>query len=140
MHGVKVNIKEHFKNIYSKIYNSVDDAVKVAEINSLVNDNIDDGSFSDVTKINELKVKKAISRIKAGKNYPAMRFTSDCIQINSKALHTHLVALIRFFLVHGHISLFLLLATLIPIIKDRLGVNMYQRITGVYASPQFSLK
>ena len=36
-------------------------------------------------------------------------------------LYDHLAAIIKSFLIHGHVSTFLLIATLVPIIKDKLG-------------------
>ena len=48
-------------------------------------------------------------------------FTSDCIKVDSEHLAVLLAAIFKSFLVHGHVSRFLLLATLVPIIKDKLG-------------------
>ena len=48
-------------------------------------------------------------------------FSSDCFKNGSMKLYNLLAAVLKSFLVHGNISVYLLLATLVPIIKDRLG-------------------
>ena len=55
------------------------------------------------------------------KNDPAFTFNSNCIKDSSAVLHVHLANMIRCFLVHGHVSEKLLMATIIPLIKDKLG-------------------
>ena len=66
-------------------------------------------------------LKKAAAKLKAGKSDSVFLFTSDCIKVDSQRLAVLLAAVFQSFLVHGHVSKFLLLATLVPIIKDKLG-------------------
>ena len=48
-------------------------------------------------------------------------YSSDCFKHAPDVLYDKLATVIRSFLIHGHVTLFLLIATLLPIIKDKLG-------------------
>ena len=62
-----------------------------------------------------------INEIKPKKNDPIFLFNSTCIKHAPKSLHFHLANMIKCFLIHGHVSDILLVATIIPLIKDKLG-------------------
>ena len=121
MDGVNVNIPEHFRSIYSNLYNSVDDADNMAKVSTEVEENIGPTSLSDVEKVTPTLIKQAASKLKPGKSDPVFSFSSDCLKIESDRLCELLSIIIQSFLVHGHVTRFLLLATLVPIIKDKLG-------------------
>ena len=55
------------------------------------------------------------------KSDPILNFSSDCLKHATDDLFEKLAAVIRCFLIHGHVTYFLLLATLVPLIKDKLG-------------------
>ena len=61
--------------------------------------------------------------LKNDKSDPLLSFSTDCIKNGSDKLFYLLSLLIKSFLMHGHVTLFLLLATLVPTIKDKLGRN-----------------
>ena len=65
--------------------------------------------------------KEAAEHLYSSKSDPIYSFSSDCIKHGPDALYKHLSAALQSFLVHGHVTLFLLLATLVPLIKDKLG-------------------
>ena len=67
------------------------------------------------------EVKKATAKLKTGKGDPSFSFSSDCIKVKSNLLAEQTAIMIRSFLVHNHIPQFLLLSTVIPIIKDKLS-------------------
>ena len=48
-------------------------------------------------------------------------FTSDCLKNSPGELFDKLSIIIKSFLIHGHVSQILLLATLVPLIKDKPG-------------------
>ena len=121
MDGVKDNIPEHFKTIYSYLYNSVEDAEDMAKVSSEVEDKIGEFSLNDVSRVTPDIVKEAASKLKPGKSDPVFNFSSDCIKVDSDRLAELLSIIIQSYLVHGHVTRFLLLATLVPIIKDKLG-------------------
>ena len=55
------------------------------------------------------------------KSDPTYSYSSDCIKNGPDSLFQHLSAALQAFLIHGHVTTFLLIATLVPIIKDKLG-------------------
>ena len=58
------NIPGHFKGIYSGLYNSVDDAEKMAKLSSEVEKRVGDFSLEDVSKVTTDIVKEAASKLK----------------------------------------------------------------------------
>ena len=119
--GVKENVPEHFKNIYSQLYNSVDDAEDMARVSTEVENSISSFSLSDVDRVTPDIVKTAAGKLKPGKSDPVYSFSSDCIKVDSDVLAELLSLIIQCYIIHGHVTRFLLLATLVPIIKDKLG-------------------
>ena len=119
--GVKENIPNHFKDIYSQLYNSVDDVENMARVSNEVESKVNALSIDDVEKVTPEVIKSAAKKLKPGKSDPVYSFSSDCIKVDSTILSEFLSILIQCFLVHGHVTRFLLLATLVPIIKDKLG-------------------
>ena len=119
--GVGANISEHFKMLYSDLYNSIEDADNMTRVSMEIENNIGDCSLDDVAKVTPRVVREAASKLKSGKSDPVFSFSSDCIKVDSEKLSELLATIIQCYLIHGHVTRFLLLATLVPIIKDRLG-------------------
>ena len=115
------NIKEHFAGIYSSLYNSVDDYDDLIEVSKVIESKVGDKSIEEVDKVTPELVKEAVKHIKPNKSDPLCDFTSDCIKNAPDSLFLHFADIIKSFLVHSHVSIILLLATLVPIIKDKLG-------------------
>ena len=78
-------------------------------------------SVIEVEKVTSEIVKEAASHLRDSKSDPTYSFNSDCIKNGGDQLFEKLSLAVRSFLVHGHVTYFLLLATLAPIIKDKLG-------------------
>ena len=121
MDGVTEGIPEHFKTIYSGLYNSVEDAENMARLSTEVELGLGEFSLQDVVRVTPDIVKEAASKLKPGKTDPVFSFSSDCIKVESERLNELLSIIIQCYLIHGHVTRFLLLATLVPIIKDKLG-------------------
>ena len=121
MDGKTENIPDHFKSIYENLYNSADDARDLEDIKKQVDERIGNNHMNDVHKVNPSLVKEAASRIKDDKTDPMFSFSSDCIKHGPDSLYQSLSLSIKSFLIHGHVTVFLLLATLVPIIKDKLA-------------------
>ena len=66
-------------------------------------------------------MKKAALHLNSNKSDPNFAYSSDCIKNGPDSLYQHLAVVLQSFLIHGHVTVFLLLATLVPIIKDKLG-------------------
>ena len=121
MDGLKDDVAGHFKNIYSELYNSVEDREELIKIAEETESKVNSFSTIDVEKVTQEVVKEAASHLKDSKSDPTYSFNSDCIKNGSDQLFKKLSLAIRSFLVHGHVTFFLLLATLVPLIKDKLG-------------------
>ena len=74
--------------------------------------------ISEVVKVTPSKVKEAASKLSDSKNDPIYSFSSDCLKNGTELLFDLLALVFQSFLSHGHFSLYLLLATFIPILKD----------------------
>ena len=121
MDGKKENIANHFKDIYGELYNSVDDMNNMFEMKQEIETRINFSQLSEVTKVTPEIVKEAASNLKDNKGDPTYLFSSDCLKNGPDKLYQLLSISIKSYLVHGHITTFLLLATLIPLIKDKLA-------------------
>ena len=60
-------------------------------------------------------VKKAAHKLKSGRNDPSFSFLSDCLKNGPDNMYVCLSELIQGFLVHGHVTIGLLVSTLIPL-------------------------
>ena len=78
-------------------------------------------SLSDVNKVTPNVVKDAVNHLNNDKSDPMFSFSSDCFKNAPDSLFVHLSNIFKIFLIHGHVSLFLLLSTMVPLIKDKLG-------------------
>ena len=121
MDGKKDNIANHFKDIYSELYNSVDDMQNLFELKNELENSINFSQISEVSKVTPDIVKKAAGNLKDNKGDPSYAFSSDCFKDGPDKLYQLLSIAIQSYLMHGHITVFLLLATLIPLIKDKLS-------------------
>ena len=119
--GVSKDIPEHFASIYSRLYNSVDEKSKLESLYAVIDSQISDGDKSEVFKITAEVVKEAVSHLKKNKTDPIFRSTSDCLSNAPPIFFEHLAIVFRSWLIHGHATELLLISTLVPIIKDKMG-------------------
>ena len=119
--GQSSNIENQFSSIYKTLYNSVDDQSDVTKLYCEVSENIDHDDLVDVKKVTPSLVKEAVGHLNNAKTDPVYDFSSDCIKNGPDILYNHLAAILQSFLIHSHVSLHLLLAVLVPLVKDRLG-------------------
>ena len=121
MDGEKNDIPGHFKNIFEDIYNSANDQDEMKEVLIEVESKINETSLGDVDLVTPEIVQQASKNLNESKSDPQLNFSSDCIKHGTTELFEKLSIAIKCFLIHGHVTYFLLLATLVPIIKDKLG-------------------
>ena len=114
-------IEEHFAGIYSKLYNSVDDQENLKKIADEIESKINQNSAKEVDKVTKDLIGEAIKKVKPDKSDPVFDYSSDCLKNAPEILLEHIITIIRCFLIHSHISTVLILSTLVPIIKDKLG-------------------
>ena len=119
--GVDTNINEHFKSIYQQLYNSVNEGEEMASLWKSVNEKVSNFQLYEVDKITTSVVKDATEKLSGGKSDPVYSYSSDCFKHAPEKLFELLAIVFKSFLIHGHFTIFLLIATLVPIIKDKLG-------------------
>ena len=135
MDGVSENIGEHFKEKYEKLYNSAEDGVELLKVQSEVEDMVDAHSITDILKVTPKIIKEAAQKLKPGKSDPVFSFSTDCFKHAPESLFHHLSLIIQSCLVHCHVTQILLLATLVPLIKDKLGpVNISKNYRSIAIS------
>ena len=114
-------IANHFQDIYKDLYNSVPSEEKVEGILHNINQNIDDEDINIVDSVDKSIIKEAIDKLKNGKSDVDKDFGSDALINGCDVISEPLSFLIKTFLIHGSIPLFLLVCSLVPIVKDKLG-------------------
>ena len=119
--GENKDIAEHFGGIYSRLYNSAEDEVEMEEVKVIVENAVSERSLEDVKMVTAEIVKKAAHKLKAGRSDPSFSFSSECFKNAPNNLFVRLSELVQGFLVHGHVTMSLLVSTLIPIVKDPLS-------------------
>ena len=119
--GVSSGIPDHFASIYSKLYNSVEEKDKLGELLALINRSIDIKNITEIKEVTPEVVEKAAKRLKTKKSDPLLQFSSDCLINAPKVLFEQLSVVFQFFLIHGHVTDMLLMSSLIPLVKDKLG-------------------
>ena len=118
---VSEDIPTHFADIYNNLYNSVDDQEDVQKLYRRINKRVNSRSLHDVSMVTPSIVSEAVGHLKREKSDPSYDFSSDCLKNAPFVLFEQLATLFRIYLTHGHVSNILMLATLIPLIKDKLG-------------------
>ena len=121
MDGVTDNIPGHFRGIFKDIYNSADDKENLIDVLGDVQMKINESSLVDVELVTPEVVKQASKHLNDSKSDPQLNFSSDCIKNGTPALFEKLSGALQCFLIHGHVTHLLLLATLVPLVKDKLG-------------------
>ena len=112
-------IPNKFGEVYRELFNREKDEENVQEVfNSM---KIDEHSLKEVNRINALKVKEAIDKIKPNKSDPIWEFSSDFLKNGPDVLYECLSKIIKAFIIHGHVTESLLIASMVPIVKDKLA-------------------
>ena len=119
--GKDSEIENHFGKMYEELYNSIDDRAELEEINERLQSKIDSSSIDEISKVTSSVVSDAINCIKSDKTDPLCDFTSDCLKQAPFVLCEKLSQLFQMYLVHGYVSASLMVSTLIPLVKDKLG-------------------
>ena len=132
--GFTNNVEDHFADIYEDLYTSVDDKAEVLDLKEKLEENINNMSKMEVERVTADVVKEAINKLNNGKTDPNYIFTSDNFKAAPDILAYHISYLFRIYLMHSHVSSVLLLATLLPLIKDKLVDHSSSKIIGLLLS------
>ena len=115
------SVSETFKDVYQQLYTSADDVQETKELLKVVNKSVQSSSLVDVDRVTPEVVCEAIRNVKKDKNDPGFSFNSNCFKRSPDSLYRHLSEMVKCSLVHGHVCQELLLATIVPLIKNKLG-------------------
>ena len=115
------NISNYFADIYSDLYNRVELSDKFQDTFSKVDMEVGQHSVEQVNRITEELVGKAIKMMKTCKRDALFDIQSDLLIHGPPALLTHLTNLLKTFVLHGTVPHFILLCTLLPLVKDNLA-------------------
>ena len=119
--GVSTDVPDHFRDIYSTLYNSANDAAELSMVHERVESAVSSSQIDAVLKITPELLKKAADKLKPGKSDPVYSFSSDCFKNATMSLYEHLSTVLKSCAIHSHVSQVLLLSTLVPLVKDKLG-------------------
>ena len=117
-HNSSDKISDHFKTVYTNIYNTHKDS---GELNDFSRENSENISQSDVDLVESITpdlVKKLISKLSNNKNDSSFDWKSDALKVGVDALAVPICDLLRAMLIHGFIPKILLVCQLIPIVKN----------------------
>ena len=116
------NIATHFANIHTELYNRVRLDDKLENISNQINSTINsENSAVQITRVNERSVGEALKVMKANKHDALYNIVSDCLINGPPELLFHLTQLLKLFVSHGSVPNFILICTLMPLVKDNLG-------------------
>ena len=118
MDGVNNNVKDHFRDKYKELFNSAAGGEELMKVQQKAEYRVNKDSLKHVAKVTPEVVKEAAHKLKSGKSDPVFSFSSDCFKNGTDSLYDKLSLILQSFLIHGHVTNILLLATLVPIIKE----------------------
>ena len=79
----------------------------------------------------------ALGRMKGSKNDSVFDFQSDCLIHGPPELIFHLVNMIKAFIMHGEVPYYILICTLLPLVKDNLAdITQSDNYRAIAASSQ----
>ena len=93
----------------------------IIKVKRSLNDRITSSSIKDLRSLTPSIVKEANKHLMSNKNDPIFQIPSECLKNTQAVLCEQLALLFRHYLQHEHITATLMLSTLIPLIKDKLG-------------------
>ena len=124
------NIANRFADIYSELYSRHEHGADFEEMVADIDAKVENDSIADLDKLNISVVKKALKLMKSGKNDAIFDFQSDCITCESEELVIHLTNMLRSFVSHGTVPYFILVCSLLPLVKDNLLISPPATTTG----------
>ena len=120
--GKSEDIPEYLACKYEKLYNQVDDKANLMKLELDLKSGISSESLKFVDRITGDVVKKAVhQKLKPGKKDPVANINSDLLIHAPPNLFKILSKCFKSYMIHGHVSKFLLISSLVPLIKDKLG-------------------
>ena len=116
------DISEHFAEIYQELYQRHELEDGLNDIYQSINSRIDETLLQDIDKVNTQTVAAPLNKVKSSKSDPVFDFNSYCFINSPPELIQHVTNLFKWFLRTGKVPAFLLLCTIVPIVKkDNIG-------------------
>lgn len=115
------DISNHFASVYKNLYQKNDSSNLLKTQIEEMNSNISVGNLEEVDQLTPAVVYQAISSLHKSKNDSLYNFKSDAFIHGKDVLVNHLTLLLQAFLIHCHVPNDILISSLHPIIKDKLG-------------------
>ena len=123
-HTDPVTITDHFKELYSTLYNRTGSDEPLKNLMNEVNDSIEDGDITDVLKVTPDLIKEIIcKKIKPNKSDPEYDLTTDNLKNAPDSLFIHMANFFRAILMHGSVNISLLICSIILLIKNKRGAT-----------------
>ena len=114
--GITRDVETYFANTYRKLYNSVNDQDNLLKVMQFLDKKVNPSSIADVERIPPI-VEEGITHLKNNKIDPVFDLSSDCLKNAPFILCEQLASLFKHYVTHGHISLTLMVSTLIPLVN-----------------------
>ena len=115
------NISEHFAEIYQDLYSKHTLGEDFERFSENINSRVNQGLLADLDRVNIFNVQAALDKLKACKSDVMFGFSSDCLINSNSEFLGHITQLFKWVLRTGKVPSFLLLCTLVPIVKDNLA-------------------
>lgn len=115
------DIPDYLAEKYENLYNGVDDAENLTKLEAKLNDSISQHSCTHANLLNPDVIRSASRKLKTGKTDPIFSITSDYLMHGPQILYEILSFCLQSFIIHGHVSKILLISTMIPLVKNKLG-------------------
>ena len=119
--GHDKDIPEYLASKYEKLYNSVNDEENLMILRRHLEGSINQEDIRFVQKIDSSVLQSSARKLKPGKTDPVLKITSDFIMNAPEIVFQLLSLCLKSYMIHAHVTDFLLTSMLVPIIKDKLG-------------------
>ena len=97
-------------------------SVSQASIFYSLSSNCRSGDLDLVDKVNGSLIKRIVKeKLKSSKTDPEFDITTDALKNSPDCLYNSIASILRSMLIHGHVTLELLVCAIIPLIKDKNG-------------------
>ena len=120
--GRSKDIPEYLAGKYEQLYNQVDDKSELLGLEHDLSERFSEDSLQFVDRISATAIAKAVrDKLKPGKTDPVSGITSDYLIHAPAELFEILSKCFQSFIIHAHVSGFLLISSMVPLLKDKLG-------------------
>ena len=134
------NIANKFANIYQNLYNRHNLGDDFAQLENEISEGLGDKDLIDADRITVDIIQKALKQMKTGKNDAVVDIQSDCLSNGPPSLVLHLCNLLKTFVIHGTVPHFILVCTLLPLVKDNLADIDISVHNAYFLKSNFALK